>query len=516
VENYLDGKKATSESFSGIKFDLNTGAIENTYTSTITPVVTTTIGDGSATSKINRAGQLYKSSAGTITLTRGSDENAWTVTNNGGYPNMTLDLATAGVDDSVAIDLDGAGGADITFTLTGAWADTDTMEFDIVQTEATPADGIVRFYPIGGSTLTGDKASNTFADLNVTVGEAGAVGNNVTVAITDTAIKATETFNTDLIVTAGAGGAVGNNVTVAITDGGPGAVLAVAGGGTDAITVTFDSANAAHNNAAIAALLDGTATATAGTLSVTGGATDAAAQAATNLAGGAAGGAALAVAGGGTDAITVTIDSANAAHTNAAIAALLNGIATATAGELSVTGGATLAAAQAATALVGGIDGTVIGTNGAGDITWNMAGDDAPKINSYASASSITLQNQDGYKKGDLTSLDVNKSGIVEGMFSNGKRQKLAMILLATFRNINGLNKIGSYFSETAESGKVNPAKPATAGLGEIMASSLEMSNTDVAKEFIKMITAQRAYQSSARIITATDQMLQELMNIKR
>ena len=412
VQNYLDGNAATSESFSGIKFDLNTGVIDKTYTSTITNVVTT----GSATSKVNLSGQLYKNSAATIILTRGVDANAWTITNNGEYANMTLDLGTTGVDDKVDIDLDGEGGADITFTLTGAWANTDTIEFDIVQTEAAPTDGTVRFYPQGGATLTGLKAGNT--------------------------------FNDDLKVTAGAAGAVGNNVTLTIQDDGAGTALSVTGQDTDDIVIHFDAANIAQTNAEIAILLDG--------------------------------------------------------------------IATATAGDLSATGGLTQAAAQAETALLGGINGATIGTNGDGNITWNMAGEDAPNIRSYASASTISLQSQDGYKKGDLTSLDVNKSGIVEGMFSNGKRQKLAMILLASFRNMMGLNKVGSYFSETSESGKVNPAKPTTGGLGEIMANSLEMSNTDVAKEFIKMITAQRAYQSSARIITATDQMLQELMNIKR
>jgi flagellar hook protein FlgE len=78
------------------------------------------------------------------------------------------------------------------------------------------------------------------------------------------------------------------------------------------------------------------------------------------------------------------------------------------------------------------------------------------------------------------------------------------------------LNKVGSYFIETNDSGPSVNNKPGSGGLGELQSSSLEMSNTDTAKEFIKMITAQRAYQSSAKIIATADQMLQTLMNVKQ
>jgi flagellar hook protein FlgE len=78
------------------------------------------------------------------------------------------------------------------------------------------------------------------------------------------------------------------------------------------------------------------------------------------------------------------------------------------------------------------------------------------------------------------------------------------------------LKRIGNYFGGTTESGAAIKNKPGSGGLGEIMSQSLESSNVDVAKEFISMITAQRAYQASSRIITTADQMLTELMNIKR
>ncbi len=80
----------------------------------------------------------------------------------------------------------------------------------------------------------------------------------------------------------------------------------------------------------------------------------------------------------------------------------------------------------------------------------------------------------------------------------------------------SALKKNGNYFGETTGSGKATPNPAGTGGLGEIQSNSLEVSNTDVAKEFINMITAQRAYQASAKMITTADNMLTELMNIKR
>lgn len=162
-------------------------------------------------------------------------------------------------------------------------------------------------------------------------------------------------------------------------------------------------------------------------------------------------------------------------------------------------------------------DGSTIGVNNV--LIQNFKGlpnHDAPVIKSFATTSRISSMENDGYAPGTLSSLVINKDGIVEGMFSNGQRQNLARLLLGDFTNLQGLNKVGSYFIETADSGPSVDNKPGSGGLGELQSSSLEMSNTDTAKEFIKMITAQRAYQSSAKIIATADQMLQTLMNVKQ
>jgi len=151
-----------------------------------------------------------------------------------------------------------------------------------------------------------------------------------------------------------------------------------------------------------------------------------------------------------------------------------------------------------------------------GKITWDRTSDDAPEITSYSLDSRVNYVSNDGYPAGLLSSIDVNKNGIIQGFFTNGQQQSLGRILTASFTNNGGLNKVGSYFMETAESGSATVGNPSEGGLGGLQSHALEISNTDVAKEFIKMIAAQRAYQSSSRIITSADEMLQELMNIKR
>ncbi|MCE5284115.1 MAG: flagellar hook-basal body complex protein [Deltaproteobacteria bacterium] len=161
-------------------------------------------------------------------------------------------------------------------------------------------------------------------------------------------------------------------------------------------------------------------------------------------------------------------------------------------------------------ATIGVVDGT------ANKITWDVVGTDTNKLTGYASTSVIKSLSDNGYTSGVLKSLTVEGDGVIMGAFTNGQSAELAQLVLADFPNPSGLKKVGNYFAETTESGDAIKNKPGSGGLGEIQGNSLEMSNTDVAKEFINMITAQRAYQASSRIITTADQMLTELMNIKR
>ncbi len=166
--------------------------------------------------------------------------------------------------------------------------------------------------------------------------------------------------------------------------------------------------------------------------------------------------------------------------------------------------------------------GATIGDGGV--INWDLVNDDADgdgkdaeTMTGYASPSVNRSLVSNGHSSGELQSLSIGSDGILNGFFSNGQTADLGQIALAKFTSPWGLNKIGSnLFAETINSGDALINKPGTGGLGEISPNSLEMSNTDVATEFINMIIAQRAYQANAKVITTTDQMMSELMNIKR
>ncbi|RZB34913.1 MAG: flagellar hook protein FlgE [Desulfobacteraceae bacterium Eth-SRB1] len=152
-----------------------------------------------------------------------------------------------------------------------------------------------------------------------------------------------------------------------------------------------------------------------------------------------------------------------------------------------------------------------------GVVSWDLAGTTAENVTGYASTSVIRTLVHDGYSSGSLKSISVTADGIISGFFTNGQTSDISQIVLADFANVTGLKRMGkNLFGTTVESGDAVPNRPGSAGMGEISPNSLEMSNTDIATEFINMITAQRAYQASAKIVTVTDQMMAELMNVKR
>jgi flagellar hook protein FlgE len=160
-------------------------------------------------------------------------------------------------------------------------------------------------------------------------------------------------------------------------------------------------------------------------------------------------------------------------------------------------------------------NGATIGNGG--NVTWNLTGTNALDITQYASASVIRAVNADGYGPGQLKTISIGTDGRISGFFTNGQTSELAQIILASFPNPWGLMKMGSnLFGETVVSGSSIRNMPGESGTGTLTPNTLEMSNTDIASEFIKMITAQKAYQSNARVITTQDAIMQELMNLKR
>ncbi len=160
-------------------------------------------------------------------------------------------------------------------------------------------------------------------------------------------------------------------------------------------------------------------------------------------------------------------------------------------------------------------NGATIGTSGA--LSWDITSTSAETISGYASSSTVKALTNDGYPSGVLRSLAIEKDGNISGFFTNGQTASLGQLCLADFPNPWGLKKMGSnLFSSTLTSGQAIVNTPGAGGLGEVTSNALEMSNTDLGTEFIGLITAQRAYQASAKVITTTDAMMAELMNIKR
>jgi len=134
----------------------------------------------------------------------------------------------------------------------------------------------------------------------------------------------------------------------------------------------------------------------------------------------------------------------------------------------------------------------------------------------FDSESIVIGTTQNGYGAGELTNVSINGDGIVVASYSNGEQVNIAQLVLAKFQNAGGLSLAGSNLYEaTTESGTVRIGLPG-AELGTIFTNSLEQSNVDMGQEFVKMITTQRGFQANSKIITTVDEMLSELINLKR
>ncbi len=155
---------------------------------------------------------------------------------------------------------------------------------------------------------------------------------------------------------------------------------------------------------------------------------------------------------------------------------------------------------------------TSAGTIAVGGITVDLS-----SVSGYAKAESLTVTGQDGYAAGTLESYTIGSDGSVLGAFSNGAKQVLAKIAMAKFTNPAGLEKAGgSSYVATGNSGGVQLGSAGEAGMGSLSGGNLEMSNVDLSQEFTNLIVAQRGFQANARIITTSDDILQELTQLKR
>ncbi|MFQ5481779.1 MAG: flagellar hook protein FlgE [Nitrospinaceae bacterium] len=154
-------------------------------------------------------------------------------------------------------------------------------------------------------------------------------------------------------------------------------------------------------------------------------------------------------------------------------------------------------------------------------LTWNLlnaAGTGTNgKVTGFAAASNNNSIVADGFQTGTLVSLGVDQEGIINGLFNNGQSESLFQLGLADFLAPSGLTRSGNnLFAESGQSGQPIIATANTGGFGSILGQTLELSNVDLAAEFVSLITTQQAFQASARVITTTDDLLTETVNLTR
>lgn len=142
---------------------------------------------------------------------------------------------------------------------------------------------------------------------------------------------------------------------------------------------------------------------------------------------------------------------------------------------------------------------------------------DMSAISQLAAEMQTQASNQNGFAPGSLSSFSVGTDGVITGLYTNGLTRSLGQIALAIFPNANGLERMGSnLWRNTDNSGIPVVGSPRTGGRGSINSGFLEQSNVDIGNEFTDLIITQRGFQANTRVVTTVDEMLQDLINMKR
>jgi len=135
----------------------------------------------------------------------------------------------------------------------------------------------------------------------------------------------------------------------------------------------------------------------------------------------------------------------------------------------------------------------------------------------FDSPNVVNTISQNGKQSGSLAAVTTNELGVVTALFDNGEQRDLFQVPVVTFNNPNGLQpRTGNVYLETDQSGNPVAKISGTGGAGLVAPSTLEASTTDIADEFTNLIITQRAYSANTRIITTADELLDELIRIKR
>lgn len=186
-------------------------------------------------------------------------------------------------------------------------------------------------------------------------------------------------------------------------------------------------------------------------------------------------------------------------------------------GSTGFTSGGTLGFNPDGTLAAGGTGTVTLTFPGAAPMT--VALDFSRITQAYAgpAGSTVVAREVDGSPMGTLVSLTIDGSGVITGVYSNGTRRSLAQVALARFANPGALSKAGNNaFTASAASGPAAIDQPGRGDLGQIASGTLEMSNVDLSAEFTDLIMTQRGFQANTRVITAADEMLQDLVNLRR
>ena len=159
-------------------------------------------------------------------------------------------------------------------------------------------------------------------------------------------------------------------------------------------------------------------------------------------------------------------------------------------------------------------------SNGADPMTINWGLLDSllqPTLTNFATDSSVSDLTQDGAPPAQLTSISIADSGLINGLYSDGRTLTLAQLALARFTNPQTLLSTGNNnYRRTSASGQPVTGPANTGGLGSVLGLSLEFSNVDIAQEFTNLLTFQRGFQANSRVITTADELNQEALNLKR
>ncbi len=152
-----------------------------------------------------------------------------------------------------------------------------------------------------------------------------------------------------------------------------------------------------------------------------------------------------------------------------------------------------------------------------GDVEITLGGDQDRRVTQFGGSPSITAIYQDGSATGTLQSVSVGRDGVIVGVYTNGLVQPIAQMALATFNNPDGLERVsGSNWRASTNSGLAQVGVVGTGGRGLMAPGTLEMSNVDLAEEFTTLIRSQRGFQANSRVVTTSDELLQEIVNLKR